>query len=697
MKLKLLGKMLIYILVPITIGFAVLGLLMSSMSANSLVKMADEQLMNLAKKQANELENIINHFNTLTKTISELPNIRTTVTLADFEKINEIHSSEFKNIQNSTNQLYTRLNNDFSDIASILLTDKNGTIVSSTDPKKIGSLVDDMGVKNVLSSRTNTMEIVESVIANRLNLRIIYPVYKNDSSDIAGTVILTVDLQELAKETTSTIELFPSTDVYLVDERGVLLISANSPDYIGENLSTDNAVRPLLQHKNGHAVYEWKGVKKLVCFAELPSLGWVLAIGTAQNDFLTDSKQIEWNILAGSIIALLLIALIIFLVVRKIAYAVGTMSVFAQRVAAGQFEMSDEHVTAYHSFLKRQDEFSVLAENLARMSESLKKMISESNEKTTQAEEAMTKAQNAATLAEEATEEAKQARRQGLLDAANQLDEIVNNIATVSEQLSVQIETSTKGSEEQSTRMSETTIAMDEMNSTVLEIAKNSNDSSELADNTKQKANEGAEITKTCELSMNRVKDQSLKLRENMNELAEQANSIGTVMGVISDIADQTNLLALNAAIEAARAGEAGRGFAVVADEVRKLAEKTISSTADVANAINAIQLSTELNVKQVDVAVVAIEEAAELTVKSGKALQGIVQMAEKNSDGIRAIATASDEQSVTSNEISRSISMVNNIANETTNAMTEASHAVNSLTEQTQQLTKVIADLKIS
>ena len=170
---------------------------------------------------------------------------------------------------------------------------------------------------------------------------------------------------------------------------------------------------------------------------------------------------------------------------------------------------------------------------------------------------------------------------------------------------------------------------------------------------------------------------------------------ITRIMNVISDIADQTNLLALNAAIEAARAGEAGRGFAVVADEVRKLAEKTMASTNDVGNAIKAIQESTAKSMTGVDQAVERIGEANELASRSGAALEEIVATVEATGDQVNAIATASEEQSAASEEINQSIVQVNDMSRQTAEAMGEAAKAVSELAAQAQGLTALIQELK--
>ena len=163
----------------------------------------------------------------------------------------------------------------------------------------------------------------------------------------------------------------------------------------------------------------------------------------------------------------------------------------------------------------------------------------------------------------------------------------------------------------------------------------------------------------------------------------------------VREIADQTNLLALNAAIEAARAGEAGRGFAVVADEVRKLAEKTMIATKEVGDSIQSIQQMAGMNVRSVDEAATELEQASRLATESGSALGEIVSSTDSSAGQIQSIATAAEEQSATSEEINRSIDEINAIAVQTDGHVTASMNALKDLEEQAGVLAQLIGQLK--
>ncbi len=284
---------------------------------------------------------------------------------------------------------------------------------------------------------------------------------------------------------------------------------------------------------------------------------------------------------------------------------------------------------------------------------------------------------------------------QNMQNIAAELEQVATIASSASEQLSAQIELSENGAQDQADRVATTATALEEMNATVLEIARNAGTTSDSAASVRSEASAGSESMQECVKAMHEVKEESLKLQTEMGVLSEHAQAINEIMNVISDIADQTNLLALNAAIEAARAGEAGRGFAVVADEVRNLAEKTMTSTTDVGNAISAIQKSTADNTRLVVDAVEKIERVTEMVSGAGEALLGIVQLADTTADQVRAIATASEEQSATSEEITQSVDSINNIAKETTNNMQEARKAVNEMVNQTHILSQLIEQLQ--
>ena len=289
------------------------------------------------------------------------------------------------------------------------------------------------------------------------------------------------------------------------------------------------------------------------------------------------------------------------------------------------------------------------------------------------------------------------AAHQARMSTVTQLEDVVSHLQKAADTLNASLGDVRDKAGIAADRMAETATAMNEMNATVLEVAHNAEGAAEAATSVQGHAQDGAGIVLRTIQSMQSVQQQSSGLKGDMADLDKQAKDIGTVLTLIRDIADQTNLLALNAAIEAARAGEAGRGFAVVADEVRKLAEKTMVSTTDVGNTVTSIQRSVNQSIAQVEKAVNLIGEATERSNRSGEALGEIVSLVESATDQVRAIATASEEQSATSEEINRAITQINVISTETAATMREAAQAVSELSAQAQALNALIVEMKNS
>ncbi len=332
---------------------------------------------------------------------------------------------------------------------------------------------------------------------------------------------------------------------------------------------------------------------------------------------------------------------------------------------------------------------------MQNMVATMKEKISEAEEKSAEAARQAEQAQVATEEANVAKAAAERAKAEGMLQAAQQLEEVVNILTSASEELSAQIEQSSRGAEEQSQRVGETATAMEEMNATVREVASNAGHASDMSGQAHQQAQQGSTIVSRVVQGINDVSQQSMEIKQDMDTLSRQAEGIGQIMSVISDIADQTNLLALNAAIEAARAGDAGRGFAVVADEVRKLAEKTMTATHEVGQVISGIQEGTRKSVAGVDLSIGTIQEATNLANQSGETLRSIVTLVEQTNDQVRSIATASEEQSAASDEINRSVEQVAAISSQTASAMAQAAQATAELAKQSQVLQRLINDMK--
>ncbi len=384
------------------------------------------------------------------------------------------------------------------------------------------------------------------------------------------------------------------------------------------------------------------------------------------------------------------IALVTATIGRRICLAVArplrrTLD-FAEKISRGELEASLD--------VDQTDEIGGLAVALRAMVGRLKEQIDKAREQFALARERGEAAETCRLSAEAAGREA-EARAASLAHAADRIRSVAEKVAAALAQLSGQIGLSGRGAEGQARRIGETATAMEQMNATVLEVAANAASAVRTADQARARAAEGARAVGEVVSGIAQVQRQSQEMKSDMGTLGSQAQGIGQILDVISDIADQTNLLALNAAIEAARAGEAGRGFAVVADEVRKLAEKTMTATKEVGAAIAGIQAGTRKNVDHVERSGRTIEEVTGLAGHSGAALREIVSLAEATTDQVRSIATASEQQSAASETIHHSLADINRIAAETSEAMARSEKVLGELTDQAGILESLIADMR--
>ncbi len=269
-------------------------------------------------------------------------------------------------------------------------------------------------------------------------------------------------------------------------------------------------------------------------------------------------------------------------------------------------------------------------------------------------------------------------------------------IAANSENLASSTSQIAGNSLEQSTQTTQAATATEELNSSFATVAGNSLTAAESARSATELATRGGEVVNETIRGMNEI---SLSVKESagsIEALGQNSEKIGEIVQVINDIAGQTNLLALNAAIEAARAGEQGRGFAVVADEVRKLAEKTTSATNEITTMIKDIQESTEKSVHAMKTGTDKVTTGVELANNAGQSLKQIVSSVSDVTDMIQQIATAAEEQSATGGEIASNLESVANLTHQTADGAQESSSATVDLNELAQELKQTVSGFKL-
>jgi len=378
----------------------------------------------------------------------------------------------------------------------------------------------------------------------------------------------------------------------------------------------------------------------------IEGLNWGIAAEVEMAEVLAPANTLRNNIVMSSVIIGVVVGLIGLFFSRVMVRPLKPIVARTREIASGDLTGEPLAVTSG-------DEFGILTTAVNEMSGSLQALVV------------------------------------GVSSASREVAGAATQIAASSEEMA-------QGMGEQNQQVTQISAAVEEMSASVIEVARKSGEAANSAQESGKVAQEGGRVVSETIDGMNEISEAVSASAASVSELGKRGEQIGQIIEVINDIADQTNLLALNAAIEAARAGEHGRGFAVVADEVRKLADRTTKATEEIGESIKAIQTETDQAVQQMNAGTEQVQVGVQKATQAGQSLEQIVAGAQEVATMIESIAAAAQEQSAASEEVSRGVQSVSAVTNQSAEGASQSAMAANQLSTKAEELLALVGRFKL-
>jgi methyl-accepting chemotaxis protein len=570
-------------------------------------------------------------------------------------------------------------------LSSVNIIGKNGIIFASSIKLNKGT---NLSGRDYFDKALKGTPNVGSVVISRASGRVVCttaaPIYDSTGKTVTGVAISAMELKYLT-DIIDKIKIGKTGYAYIVDKNGFYITHPVKENILKVNIAQVKGMESIAkltgQNKSGVTEYELDGMTRVAAIAHEPITGWSIVVSTLADELYAPVRYTRNVIITIGLIFLILASLLFFFFARSLTRPLIHLVGAAQKIATGDLAVE---VTSEN----RQDEIGTLARAFTGMIQSLKDKAQiaqkiAGGDLTVEA----TSLSDADALGNAFSTMVATNRRQ-----IQEIMEGVNVLASSGSEIMASVSQLTSGAAETSTAVSETTTTVEEVKQTTDVSSQKAKHVAELGRKSVEISRTGLKSIEDTINGMNRIKEQVESIADMVVRLSEQSQAIGEIIATVNDLAEQSNLLAVNASIEAAKAGEQGKGFAVVAQEIRSLAAQSKQATTQVRNILFDVQKAISSAVMATDLGSKAVEEGVKLSTQAGEAIDVLAESVTESTNAAIQIAASSQQQLIGMNQVVSAMENIRQAALQmasSTKQTEKSAHDLHNLGQRLQEIVK--------